>query len=63
MFVKSGSVLQAPTQMRHTILRPGKVWQILVDLRRQLVSQRTIIATMLQPDIIMWSAVQKEFSS
>ena len=32
---------------------------MLVELRRQLVFRREIVTTALQPDILMWSAVEK----
>lgn len=57
-FVKPGEMHKAPTQ-ELTILRPGKEWQMLADLRRQLMFPREIISTTLRPDIFMWSAVER----
>lgn len=48
-FVKPGEMHRAPTQ-GVTILGPGKEWQLLVDLRRQLLFPREIITTTLRPD-------------
>lgn len=58
-FVKSGSMLQPPTQKRNTVLTQCKEWLVLADLRKQLVFPREIGTTTLRPDIIMWSTVEK----
>lgn len=60
-FIKPGSTLQASAQMSNTMFTPGKEWQMVVDLRKQLVFPREImIATLpVLPDIFMWSAWEK----
>uniref|UniRef100_A0A3B4XDA6 Reverse transcriptase domain-containing protein n=1 Tax=Seriola lalandi dorsalis TaxID=1841481 RepID=A0A3B4XDA6_SERLL len=57
-FVKPGEMRRAPTQ-EITILGSGKEWQMLADLRRQLMFPREIVTTTLRPDIVMWSAVER----
>lgn len=56
-FIKAGSMSQAPAHKRDTILRPGKEWQMLVDLIRQWAFPKEITTTTLRPDIVMWSVV------
>lgn len=58
-FIKPGEMHRAPTQ-ELTILRPGKEWKMLADMRRQLVFPREITTTTLRPHIVMWSAVDRE---
>lgn len=58
-FVKPGSTPQPPTQKRSSTLTPGKEWQMMVDLKKQLVFPREILTTTLRPDIVMWSSVEK----
>ncbi|RXN10684.1 hypothetical protein ROHU_028636 [Labeo rohita] len=58
-FVKSGSTLQPPAQKRNIMLAPGKEWQMLADVRKQLVFPRETVITTLWPDIIMWSTAEK----
>lgn len=41
------------------MITPGKEWQMLADLRKQLVFPRETVTTSLQPDIVMWSVVDK----
>jgi len=56
-FVKPGGIHLFPAQKKSSMLAPGKEWQILADLRKQLVFPREIMNTTLQPEIIMWSTV------
>lgn len=42
-----------------TILRPGKEWQMLVDIRKRMGFPREITTTTFRPDIVMWSEVEK----
>lgn len=58
-FVKPGSTPQPPTQKRSSTLTPGKEWQMMIDLKKQLVFPREILTTTLRPDIVMWSSVEK----
>lgn len=57
-FIRSGDTLRS-SQMRNLILTPGKEWQMLADLKKQLVFPREILTTTLRPDIVMWSVVEK----
>lgn len=49
-FIKTGSTSQAPAHKRDTTLRPGKEWQMLVDLIRQWAFPREITTTTLWPE-------------
>lgn len=44
---------------REGILKPGREWQMLVDLKKQLIFPREITITTFRPDIVMWSAEDK----
>ena len=57
-FVKPSRV-HRPPQKRIGMFTPGKEWQMLADLMKQLVLQREIMTTTLRTDIVMWFMMEK----
>lgn len=58
-FVRPGDIHSVLAQNINTFLKPGREWQMLVDLKKQLIFPREITTTTLHPDMFMWSAEDK----
>lgn len=61
-FVREGRMAHNIIQLQRSALSRSCDWNLRVDLDRQLGLPTEIIATNLQPDIILWSVIARQSS-